>query len=461
MNLDPNFAILQFDQKLAKLNKLYEESDKTVVGLYNHVDIGVCMTNAIVGMITSSVFLMKVIEEKQKCKKFDLCNFMEKIYRCLEKPVPNKIDNLNETVGDVLRTGILEVAQNITHSSDYGFCGDYLIFKTYLTGNQLNTIPKEGAEEKLTRLAKSSKHSDCSDMLRWDTLLNEMFNVHNLVERGQSYEFIYYPEINMLNLHLFYRTGIKRTNYNQIRINKPEPFLKNEEQLKIGDLSERLSSLTDIPDVLQIGLSEPPIFEFHSTTVDSMIRAFTDGFYFMRFMGKYDVANFRITLAKQFHTIPQLKNNELFTIYLPTNKQNTSYNLKAIAIAIDDEIEVMYKELKPMSGKAPRSNPQCIEGFRQQIMESIRIKEPQVYKYLSKEEHHIVDRLKVICEWIVTYATDFFYEKSSLIHVISLIQRNNKWLLMNDEFSIKINNVELFTEILRLERVTGLLFERK
>ncbi|KAI3378847.1 hypothetical protein SNEBB_007913 [Seison nebaliae] len=460
MDLNPTFRNLQWQQKWNYLDKLFEKSDKATVGLLNPPNIGVCMTNSIIGMITSSAILMRLIEDKQKCKKLDLCKFIENIYNCIAKPVPKKIEHLDETVGDILRTGIIKVAENTPYVSKYGFCGDYLIFKTYSSGLELNENLNENLDEKFQRLAIKSKQSDPSDMVRWDTLLNDMFDVKSSVERGQNYEFIYYQELNMLNLHLHIRNPIKRTDNSQIRSDKTECFLLNNQRMEINGLKEDLSSLKAIPNLLQISLSGPHIFQFHPSTIDQMIRAFTDGFYFRKFLGKYDVANFPIYLVYQFHTIPQLKGNEPFTIHLPIGKTNILYRLRSIGIAIDEEMVVMYKELKPTPEKSARKNPLCIEELRHKIMESIKIKEPKVYDYLSKEQHQVVDRLKVICEWVVSYATDFFYEQQSRIHTMALIQRGNQWIFINDQFSIKIQNIEQFTSMLKGERISGVLFEK-
>ncbi|KAI3387876.1 hypothetical protein SNEBB_000676 [Seison nebaliae] len=239
---NPNFTNLTFSQKQNELDKLFEESDKTIVGLLNPSGFGVCMTNTIIGMITSSIILMKIIEDRQRCKSLDLCNFMQNIYKCLEKPVPKKIENSDVTVGDVLRTGVLKVSQNIPYVSKYGICGDYLIFKTYSRGLDLATQLLEEPEKKFERLALKSKDNQPREVLRWHVLLNDMFDLQHILYNGQNYYYIYYPHINMLNLNLYFPNPIETSSTTEIRNQQLKPFLINNQQMIINDLNEKISS---------------------------------------------------------------------------------------------------------------------------------------------------------------------------------------------------------------------------
>ncbi|KAI3390038.1 hypothetical protein SNEBB_010533, partial [Seison nebaliae] len=46
-----------------------------------------------------------------------------------------------------------------------------------------------------------------------------------------------------------------------------------------------------------------------------------------------------------------------------------------------------------------------------------------------------------------------FEKRASPTHAFALIQQNNQWKLMNDQFSIKISDIESITNMLKLEKV--------
>ncbi|KAI3385873.1 hypothetical protein SNEBB_006282 [Seison nebaliae] len=203
MNLNESFPFAPFEEKWDNLNDLFEASDKALVGIYNSNLIGVCLTNVIISMITSSTILMKHIEEKQKCKALDLCSFMKNIYRCVHKSIPERIDTSKETVGDIIRTGIQMVANNLPYASDYGVCGDYHLFKTYYYNQDLQTKPNEQSAEKFERLIRMNKECSVRDALRWHAILPDVFDLDpNQIKVRQTgnYNLFYYLEINMLSI---------------------------------------------------------------------------------------------------------------------------------------------------------------------------------------------------------------------------------------------------------------------
>ncbi|KAI3385081.1 hypothetical protein SNEBB_004996 [Seison nebaliae] len=371
-----NFNSLLFNQKWRKLNELYDSSDKTLVGLYNNEIIGVCLTNTIIGMITSSNVLMTLIENKDNCKSFDVCTFMENIYRCLKHPTPVRMGYVKETPGDILRAGIVSVAKNVPYKSKFGVCGDYYLFKTFFNDLNLWSLGREDDAEKCERLILRSKEIDSVEAIRWHIILTDLFDIFDdrtlIFQERNQWSYIYYQQFNMLNLHFSIR------NFSYHRFNNVRPFLiNNHVDFKIEDLCENLSSRKIYPNVIQMSVGESSIFELHSITLEDITTNLISSFSDVGCCGKLSLSDFPVTMVRRHHTIPLLNNNEPFLIEFPIDKMNITYKLKAISIALEEEHRMMYSELKPISGIIVRQDPLCIDIIFEkimQIMETVELK---------------------------------------------------------------------------------------
>ncbi|KAI3388143.1 hypothetical protein SNEBB_002939, partial [Seison nebaliae] len=177
----------------------------------------------------------------------------------------------NYTVGDILRSGIQTVANNIPYTSAFGVCGDYHLSKIYSKYHSFPNKPNENLLQKCERLIRKTKEISSRDYERWNVILSDVFDLNENQQKrrdGYDYSFIYYSEIDMLNLEFV----IGKIPGNQFAIAKP--FLKNYQEIVgyevMKDLNEDLLFLIKCPDVIQMSITDSPNFDLHPITIDDI-----------------------------------------------------------------------------------------------------------------------------------------------------------------------------------------------
>ncbi|KAI3385874.1 hypothetical protein SNEBB_006283 [Seison nebaliae] len=375
---------------------------------------------------------------------------MENIYRCLLKPRPGFINNRNGTAGNVLCTGLLTVAKNVAYKSNFGVVGDYLLAKTCVTNKNIKafkTRKKESVISKCERLIRSSKVNANREITRWHVILNDLFELKEKSLKNHYYKLSYYPEINMMNIE-FKITALPRYEFDT-----PRPFLPDYQQIVGKEITAELKRGTSFlhydPDVIFMSLSESLIYEIHPVTLEYMATSLIDSFYKKGCCKRFVLGNFPVVVKRQYYTVPSLKNNENLIIELPFHKKNAFYQIKAISIALDDEDLVMFNNLKDTPGFVVKTNSRCTDIFFSKVMEDVRTSDRKVFNYLRKNSHYVLDALRVICEWLDASALSQLGNASTLVHTFSLIQRMNQWILFNDQYSLKIDDIEQLTDVLK------------
>ncbi|KAI3384888.1 hypothetical protein SNEBB_008976 [Seison nebaliae] len=455
LNLDPRFPVLLMKEKWKILNDLANGRDKIYIGLYNGQKIGVCLTNVIIAMISASPILMNVINSNTQCKSFDVCNFMKKITSELHKDNPMK-DEVNKiSVSDVLAAGIQHISDNRPYKADYGVSGSYLLYKKYSNEKDLKTVDSESSDKKLHRLIFSSKDCSGRDFMRWNNIVRDLFLLDSTLQQRDWYDFFWYEEIKMLNLEM------KIGSYPRNSFYKPRPFLKDyytefdEQQIQL--LRNDLVRIH--PKVVQISSLELLKYDIHPETITNFVRALTYGYRLVNVLQMpFTTPDFHVVITRQHPTVPKIKNKEKYFVELPI--ANIKYHIKAISIRIENEIQYLFSHLGQPTIEPSAETTNCINYHLNGTYVSIGESIPDAINFMKQREQIIRQRLGIMCSWVNSKAaTRLLIGIEQGTHAITLIEKDNQWTLINDEYSIRIDDIEQMTDILYLEKVSGYLLE--
>ncbi|KAI3385889.1 hypothetical protein SNEBB_006298 [Seison nebaliae] len=444
MNLDPKFPELLFQQKWNTLNNLFDQSDKSIRGILNNPSLGICLTNVI---------------EEQKCNSIELCNYMEQMYQSVGEENPKDMKKYNKSVSDVFRTAVVALERNEEYNTKHGLVGDYYLVKASKHELDLQSEINESPNSKCERLILDIKEENGNDVVRWDKMLKDLFEIVDVQTVCQGhYVFLYYPDISVLNLHF----SINK--FPWIQWNQPRRFLRNYERIVghhiIEDLTQNLIQ-PHAPDVLIMSLEESLKFELHPKATKT-VAGILSLIHRLNVKWEDGSPDLPLVLVRQFYTIPQLKNDEDLRINLAIrNRRRNSYKLTGISVAIEEEHNLKISELLPVREVRDMYSQECVDVLYERTVEVILNEEPQIYDYLPQEQRYVRSIFKQICEWLDSDASNKLLDEAMETHAYAIIQRRRQWLLMNDEFSLKIDDIEQFTYILRFEKVTGFILEKE
>ncbi|KAI3386307.1 hypothetical protein SNEBB_010093 [Seison nebaliae] len=144
----------------------------------------------------------------------------------------------------------------------------------------------------------------------------------------------------------------------------------------------------------------------------------------------------------------------------PINNRNQSYKLISLSIKMFKEQQINLHDL-PKNNKNHELVNDCVNGIMERTREMLRTHNLQILeKYIRLNSQPIKLVLIRTCRFLLARDTFLsFYRVTSPVHAFSLVQRQNSWYLMNDDFSLKINDIGQMTRMLKHESVAGALLE--
>ncbi|KAI3386306.1 hypothetical protein SNEBB_010092 [Seison nebaliae] len=164
-------------------------------GFYNNQNMGVCMTNVILSMMTSSSLLMNLL----KCRRGTCATNMQQQMNIIRQLLCGG-QNSNQVLltvqpSEILIRGVCNNYQRKQYNSKYGVAGDYYLLKYYLT----NTPPSVHGSEKETceYLIQQTKSNVAEDISRWHQVLMDLFQLKSIEKLGKDFKYKWYQEIQI------------------------------------------------------------------------------------------------------------------------------------------------------------------------------------------------------------------------------------------------------------------------
>ncbi|KAI3385413.1 hypothetical protein SNEBB_009288 [Seison nebaliae] len=451
-------------------------------GFYNDEKIGVCMTNALLTLIISSP---KLLEEVRRIVTVDRQTIHEQMEKVILDPNGENFEICSwMKVEEYLGQSLLDATQRDIVHSKYGTAGNYYLLKNYLRNLK---------ERKLKRNFPSSNSSSIMEMcydiindqkmkyrsfINWHKILSDLF--HRQIQRAEwkcdniydEWKYMWYGTLNFLNIQLdpFDRNPLYFWKNDYITPNIFDLISSNGFKRLDRSLNER----TSIPKFISINFNFETKEEFHP----SLIKCFGDKIYeiISNDNKHYDDAELfdEIDILLQFKSLKlshfPYENNSIFLRFPLTNTGDSIYELRGITFCLVENNIHNISTIRHLIKKfnidySNEKHIDCSSYLYRQIENYISTFHTReiISNISSIFKLNIIEILKKICAYFQLLHDRDYLEASSdcNCHFYSLIKGTTKWMLMNDDDTLIIDDVKDAHQSLTLEMVNSLFFEIK
>ncbi|KAI3388851.1 hypothetical protein SNEBB_005840 [Seison nebaliae] len=458
MDLSNNYTYSLMHDRWAKIN-LLSKNNSNINGFYNSPELGLCLTNTLLSMITSSLNLMSIV----KCRFGDcppnIDYQVSDVYRLLCNRSP-KYGIATVTASDVLIKGICDNYDGKKHGSLFGVAGDYYLLKNYSS----KIMPLEFYEpsriicHKLTRIIRGTKNNLSSDFKRWTDLIEDLLTPKYVSKFDFPFDFVWYSKIKMLNIELVF-DGLSFNPLENRQFHRDyQNLFKHNETRKLNNI---LTAGNTKPKIIFFGFNKWKSVRLHPRFFYNFINSLNETYILYKQKNiPYHLKNFPVHFYPQTMSTP-LDLNQYGNEYpFRFNNTNFMYTLKSISITLVNEKIIHLFDI-PISTINNDEIDQCV---KQIINRTITLLEErtlrEIIHFMKLNIILIKYQFSKVCAFFLNadlgtdYSSDRVY-----IHAIALIFRNHKWIMMNDELSFAIENIRTITQMLKDESISSVLLE--
>ncbi|KAI3386544.1 hypothetical protein SNEBB_009313 [Seison nebaliae] len=463
MVLGKFYSISSFSVRWDKLNELVRGSCHCVRGFYNTQALGICLTNAVLAMFIASSHLMRELNKLDKGPSSDeYYEQMEEMKNCLYKPDAKK-DHVHISSSHVLVKGISDTCNDIEYRSEFGVAGDLYLVLSFYKNSKLENMTESISNDEICRIhIRKTKSYSRNDDVRWTDLLTTLFQPPELLISVDNIDLTFYSNINTLNIAYDIRNVI----FPRFELAPMIPqIFRDEISEKIIQKMQKMTE--DInPTVVTLNFIRPFYARVHGSFYYRFINMLTSQCRPSRRHIAIDYSKFVAVYSLQSYTVPEIPNNTPYLFELPFIPANKQYELRAINIRLMEEIEFTFDTIPDIPFEArglKLTRDKCADKLMINIkkqMVSYRL--DHLTSCLDNNLNQLEPYLLKICGHVNNGSTvQEFYTRHMPVHAISLIHRNGDWRLMNDDKSLKIENVNELSKELEEETVFSALFEEK
>ncbi|KAI3388106.1 hypothetical protein SNEBB_000558 [Seison nebaliae] len=458
MDLPRQYNLLLMRERWIALDTYGMSSGFRVVGFYNPKDLGVCFVNVLLAMITSSINLMKYL----KCKE-DSCYTMNFNVENEEGLLSTSF--VGNRPSDVLIKQICNVFEAKGRTSTFGVAGDYLLSKAIIRENSYHVLSM--TSRPICRdMIMFHKNADPNDYFRWYELITDLLsrpsltNITCTTHQLPPFVYTYFPEINLLTLDI---RAIELPKNPTIMYPFERDYKKYFTKNEFENLDEKLMAKGINPKVVMISFGvasiKPLVLKIHPTFYHRLIHILP---YLPTAYAEMHMEASTLTYYTQAMSVPQLHDGRNIYPFL-INGVMKEYYLKSMVIRLLPEYSISVGQIKQYYRTLPENKDNvetCIdlivEEMRQILLGTVIEVNTDYYRY------NIGFRIMLhkVCFYLIQEAP-LQRGIEGLIHTVALIERNEKWMLMNDERSSLIDDIETFTKALKYETLTSVLLEER
>ncbi|KAI3380587.1 hypothetical protein SNEBB_004703 [Seison nebaliae] len=455
MDLETNYTYSLMDDRWQILDDMGMGSKAKVRGFSNPSTMGVCLTNVIMGMITSSVNLMNLIKCRQKDCPTNLTYQNKQIRNFL---CADNAEILSLTVGlsDILVKGLCDVVTE-KNNSKLGVAIDYYLLKS-IRDHHVIDYSLGSAEMICTHLVQSIKYSTSIDYPRWNNIVKDLLNSNSVEQESYPFHLNWFSKIRMLNLQALL-PGIE---YNPADIRPLLPnYLYMFEKNDVYQLNERLSKLKIDPSIITISFGAVSISRLHNRFYYDFIQLLNRTY---QLNVSYNLRHLNVYYYLQSISMPSLKPNNNTKYTFTVNKTEKIFTLKGISILLMEENVIKLNEIgQPIKllPKIEKLSKNCQDDMIIHINNLLLERNlTTLLRLMEINIRTIKLQFNKICTFLMTKARRTYSDNHG-VHGIGLISRNEQWILMNDNNSFVINDIGNFSHMLKDESVNSVLLEEE
>ncbi|KAI3388107.1 hypothetical protein SNEBB_000559 [Seison nebaliae] len=310
-------------------------------------------------------------------------------------------------------------------------------------------------------LIRNTKNVDARDFVRWNELISDVLTGPSVLGpntiKDEVYPFSYtwFPHITLLSLDV----NVMLVPQNPTISYSFEPdYKKYFAEMELENLDRKLISNKINPKLIMIGFGVTCKYIIHPTfyySIRTLLPSIT------RNDVTQQIDSTSIYYYAQTMSVPQLHDGRNVYPFL-VNGIMKEYDLKSIAIMLRKEFEIKIGEIASQYDILPSNieNVQMCTNSMVGEVERILIHSPLENGSFYMKHPNLLEILRKVCVFLLQDAYKRLIAISP-VHMVALVERNNKWIIMNDDISSFINNIEKFTEALKHEMITSVLLEEK
>ncbi|KAI3383566.1 hypothetical protein SNEBB_001231 [Seison nebaliae] len=468
----PYGDLLEKRQLLESLNIKYRKPENLLVHGFNNPDeCGVCLTNSVFALIMSSELLMAQVRAIQTANKPYVKKFMKIVKKdpFLEKKSP--LFPLI-TQGDLLRDKLLRTSKGkVTHNTQFGFAGDYYLLKSYLDALYQNRRDKP--------MCPGNKVQSCYAAIRgqkvngfpyeaWGTILEDLFNPTKLTKKTFEFEQFkmatYYKEINFLSL--FWMEGNpQRHTYKRL----PQNLLYMMNDQISQELTFHLENNKFVPKHIALNFRPYDVKELHPHTFRNFFKCLDQLKQDFQYVDRFECDELTVLYDHGGEKLPLNFSQVNFQQSFMYEGQKMDYKITGVAFASLYATENFVDFNDIIEHYAPR--PPNISNDDLLACEKDMLKLLMDYIIHVNQRSDLVELLERLKDDLMFYMRNICYYKFDQFHkpfpmegepchFITAIRRNDKWIILNDDFIIDIEDEELFWSAFKFEHVVSILLDK-
>ncbi|KAI3379820.1 hypothetical protein SNEBB_005421 [Seison nebaliae] len=450
-----DYSCSLMNERWEQLENFAKGNEGKVVGFDNCPNTGICLTNVLLAIIMASTTLMnRVLYLEDFCPN-DLHGQLDDIRKRLCNP-HHKIKSSNIVLSNVLTKGICETFNGRKFNSTYGVVGEYLILKYYIMNVEKKELKTPIEPLPWEQMIFETKDCDIRDCKRLDNLIQDLLGLpfQRIDDRGML--FSWYPEIKLLNFEIVV-TKFKTGPFDA------RPFLPLYQyvyETELKQLDRLLRREQANPKVVFLGFTGSTALRLHPKFFHDFIRQLNNSYHdYMNGENEPNSFNISFYYYPQEMSVPKV--NKIKNKYpLIVNGAIKYYNLIAISMRLTEERKADVQLLeRPI---VSRNLEVCVSemmNYTQHLLKDKR--NDELRHYLENVVQTVKMDFMKICNFLLTPANaeSYYYDRPVKLHAIALILRNGQWMMMSDQFSTIIEDIEQFSTFLKDESITGVLLE--
>ncbi|KAI3379310.1 hypothetical protein SNEBB_003009 [Seison nebaliae] len=440
------------------LKELYVNSNKKLVGFYNDLNLGVCITNSLLSIILSSDYLMHRIHEDMKHNFYNE-SYVAEIRKnpCTSTCVPRG----SISSAQILRVGMSKIKGCELYAAPLGVSGDYFLLKYY--NSPYVSYRRESCREIILR---------CKDAVsgyeRFDAILTELFEEKFGDYMVHPFQVSWYPKLQFLNLNYWIYDQVNRVGkglWDTKRISTQ--IFQDLTEREIFGINRRFKTeKIETPQFICIYMAQSYLPEIHPSFYVYLTQTLGEMFDNNIKPSLNNLNNFPVYYVEKGVKLPNSLTEDNLKYEFPFDiTQNHDYSIRTIVLHMMDEL---FFYLEPV---IRRCNPE-IQTFLSRECTMMNIAKLENYmtdvtseefqNYLPNYSNLIMETVTCVCNHIENSKDNpNFFPMLMGLHALALVRKEeNQWILMNDDLPFVIEDIDKFRSFLRNEKVALLFFEK-
>ncbi|KAI3384324.1 hypothetical protein SNEBB_002494 [Seison nebaliae] len=455
---------------LENLNIRHRNPEDLVLQGYNN-PCGVCLTNAVFALIVSSNLLMAEVRTMETKDSEFIRNCMDNFQ--LDRYVQNAQPLLPPiTAGDLLRDKFIPTSEGrINVPTVFGLAGEYYLLKGYLQriclnrrdrlippGNRVESCYDEIQREKVATYPYQA----------WEPILKDLFHPRQFTQEefrfNERQKATYFNQIDFLSL-FWLEDHESILNYNRL----PLDFLHMMNHPITHQLRNYMGENNLVPKHIAVNSETLPTKELHPLTYQNFFECLEQLNNNPHHAIQLVCPDLEIVYDRRGEKLPLNFNQANLEQSFIYEDRELVYKVTGITfVTLDVEENLINVDLMLKRHRLRVINfdnaeiRQCEANMFNNLMDYLTIVRQRLdlVALAQRLENDLRDFMQNIC----------FYQQENFpipigrgriaCHFFTVTRKNNKWIILNDDFVTDIKDEELFWSAFKFEHVVSILLEK-